>query len=95
MPRRSTAVIALLMLSAGCYHAVINSGKPPSPQVIDKPWAHGFIFGLVPPSPVDAAAQCKNGVAKVETQMSFLNGLIGGLTSGIYTPISIKVTCAQ
>ena len=30
----------------------------------------------------------------METQQSFLNGLVGILTLGIYTPMEIKVTCA-
>jgi hypothetical protein len=48
----------------------------------------------VPPNTISAEAKCKNGVAKVETQHSFVNSLVGILTLGIYTPIEIKVTCA-
>ena len=33
-------------------------------------------------------------MAKVETQLSFVNGLVGLITLGIYTPMNIKVTCA-
>ena len=43
---------------------------------------------------VEAQNECGNGVAKVETQQSFLNGLVGGLTWGLYTPMTITVTCA-
>jgi hypothetical protein len=39
-------------------------------------------------------SKCPNGVSKVETQLSFVNMLVGNLTLGIYTPMSIKVTCA-
>ena len=39
-------------------------------------------------------ASCPNGVAKVETQQSFLNLLANFLTSGLYSPMSITVTCA-
>jgi len=49
----------------------------------------------VPPSTLETRAQCKSGVSKVETQLSFLNQLVSGLTFGILTPMSIKVTCAQ
>ena len=44
---------------------------------------------------VEVAAQCRYGVAKVKTQISFLNGLVGSLTLGIYSPMTIQVTCAQ
>ncbi len=88
-----TAVTALLSL-AGCYHAIIDTGLSPSTQVIDQPWASGWVYGLVAPKPVETMAKCKSGVSKVETLHSFLNSLVGGLTFGIYTPMTIKVTCA-
>ena len=87
------AATALLGLAA-CYHATIDTGLPPSPQVIDQPWASGWVYGLVPPKTVETMAKCSSGVSKVETLHSFLNSLVGGLTFGIYTPITIKVTCA-
>jgi hypothetical protein len=95
MRRAFTAVGAVALLaSTACYHVVVDTGRPPSPTVIDKPWAPAFLGGLVPPEPVDAAAKCPNGVSKVESQMSFPNLLASFLTSGLYTPMTITVTCA-
>jgi hypothetical protein len=38
--------------------------------------------------------QCGSaGVARVETQISFLNGLVSFLTFNIFTPMDILVTC--
>jgi hypothetical protein len=62
---------------------------------VEKNWAHGFLFGLVPPSEVQTAAECPSGVATVETQLSFLNQLASFLTAGIYTPMTITVQCAS
>jgi hypothetical protein len=87
------ALSSLIALGA-CYHATIETGLSPSPQVIDQPWASAWVFGLVPPKTVETMAKCPNGVSKVETQLSFLNGLVGALTFSIYTPMTIKVTCA-
>lgn len=93
---RTTKLVAITALFslAGCYHAIIDTGLSPSSEVIDQPWASGWVYGLVPPKPVETMAKCKSGVAKVETLHSFLNSLVGGLTFGIYTPMTIKVTCA-
>ena len=77
-----------------CYHATIETGRPVSADTISIPWANSFVYGLVPPPLVATAAKCPNGVARVETQHSFLNSLVGALTFGIYTPIQINVTCA-
>ncbi len=89
------AVVASLVALAGCYHATIDTGLTPSTVVIDKSWASGWLWGLVPPSAIETAKKCPQGVAKVETQHSFLNQLVSALTGGIYSPIAIKVTCAQ
>jgi hypothetical protein len=86
------ALIAIA--TAGCYHATIETGLPPSPQVIDKSFASGWIYGLVPPSTVSTVAKCPDGAAKIETQISFVNQLVSWLTFEIYSPMSIKVTCA-
>jgi hypothetical protein len=91
--RRAAAVMAAFALT-GCYHAVINTGRPESTDVISIKWANGFVYGLVPPPVVETAARCTNGVAKVETQHSFLNILAHIVTFGLYTPMQIDVTCA-
>jgi hypothetical protein len=91
--RRAAAVVAAFALT-GCYHAVIQTGRPESTDVISIKWANSFIFGLVPPPVVETASRCTNGVAKVETQHSFLNGLAALVTFSLYTPMQIDVTCA-
>ena len=92
----STYVVAafLTVSLAGCYHATIETGLTPSAQVIDIPWAASWVAGLVPPATVEAGQECPNGVAIVETQHSFLNQVVAGLTFGIFTPMHITVTCA-
>lgn len=88
------AVVTTGFLLVGCYHATIETGLLASPEVIEKAWASGWVYGLVPPKTVETASKCPNGVAKIETQLSFLNQLVAALTAGIYTPMAIKVTCA-
>lgn len=88
-------LVIICVFSVSCYHAQIITDAQPSGQVIDEPWAHGFIFGLVPPKEIRTASECPNGVAKVETQISFLNGLVSAITFNIYTPMHITVTCAS
>ena len=95
MKRAMTAgVLGVLLLSGACYHATIETGRTPSTEKVTQKWAMGFAWGLVPPPTVETATRCPNGVARVETYHSFLNSLVGILTSGIVTPITIEVTCA-
>ena len=95
--RCSLGVLATVLLVAalGCYHATVETGLTPSSQTVEKSFAAGWIAGLVPPSTVQTASRCPNGAAKIETHLSFVNQLVAWLTLYIYTPMSIKVTCAE
>jgi len=94
--RRVSVLVFFAVAASGCYHATINTGVPPGTRQLDQAWANSWVYGLVPPATVDAMAECgSSGVAVVETQQSFVNGLVGVLTFGIYTPMQITVTCGQ
>jgi hypothetical protein len=95
MTRKFILAIAALVLGTACYHATIDTGLAPSNVTIEKHWASGWIFGLVPPATIETAQKCQSGVAKVETQLSFVNQLVSFLTIGIYTPMDVKIQCAQ
>jgi hypothetical protein len=86
--------IAIAVLLTGCYHAQVTTGLEPSDEVYEDKWAAGFIHGLVPPDIVEAEHRCPNGVARVETQLSFMNQFVTILSFGIYSPMQITVTCA-
>jgi hypothetical protein len=89
------ALLAVSLFGAsGCYHAVVETGRPQTGAMVERKWAHSFLYGLVPPSPIETASTCPNGVAKVETQLSFLNQIANILTFGIYSPMTIQVWCA-
>lgn len=92
--RRTALGLVLLLGMSACYHATVETGLSPSPQTLENKWASGWIYGLVPPSTVETMERCPNGVARVETQLSFANQLVNFLTLGIYTPMEIVVTCA-
>lgn len=87
-------LLAFAVAGGGCYHATVVTGKTPGPVVIDKPFALGFIYGLIPPPTVETMDRCPDGVAIVETQHSIVNSLVNILTGGIVTPMHITVTCA-
>ena len=86
--------IILLLFFTGCYHAQVTTGLEPSNEVYEDKWAAGFIYGLVPPDIVEAGERCNHGVARVETQLSFMNQFVTFLSFGIYSPMQITVTCA-
>ena len=91
---RLSLVVGACLLS-GCFHQIVQTGRTPGTTVVERPWTATWLWGLVPADEISVVAQCPNGVATIETQQSFLNGLVGGLTLGIYTPQEVKVTCAS
>ena len=93
-PKTVLLGVATLM-GSGCYRVTVVTGAPPAPQIVDNPWQKSFVYGLVPPPEMNTKEQCPQGFAIVETERSFLNGLVGAITYSIFTPMHAKVTCAS
>lgn len=91
--RRSALALALSLTLSGCFHATVTTGTP-APQAApeSRTFASSWLWGLVPPATINPT--CPRGLARVETQVSVPNRLVSWLTAGIYTPMSIVVTCA-
>ena len=53
-----------------------------------------LVSGIGQKKTVDAAKICggAENVVKTETQQTFVNGLLGFITLGIYTPLEARVT---
>jgi hypothetical protein len=95
MRLRSIPLVAVAaLLTTGCFHQVVRTGAAPGGTVIQQPWTATWVFGLVRADEIDARTLCPGGVAIVETQQSFMNGLVGALTLGIFTPQHVTITCA-
>ncbi|MBI2795150.1 MAG: hypothetical protein HYX65_00410 [Gemmatimonadetes bacterium] len=90
---RIMAVVVAASLASACWHTTVTTGKAPGSQVISDDWHTNWFFGLIPGAEVDASA-CKAGIAKVETQHSFLNLLVGYFVGIVWSPNSVSVTCA-
>ena len=88
-------VLALLMTSCYNTRVLVGNVEPKAPVVeVNKEWNHHLIYGLVPLSnaymnPKDYLPEGQVNYV-VKTNQSFLNGLVAGLTFGIYTPTQTK-----
>lgn len=82
-----------LVLATGCYHANYKTGLPASGQVQETK-VHHFIFGLAGGGDVAVASLCPTGVSSVDTEKSFVDMLLTGLTGALYSPTSVTVECA-
>jgi len=91
-------LLSLCVLFSGCMKTRIVTDQAPSNQQAELPWAHGFVYGLVPPinAPLDTESTCGGaGVSEVYFRQTFIQGIAQGLTSSLYSPQRFTVTCAQ
>lgn len=87
-------IAALSMVATGCAQQTFVMTPDDAEVTTDAP-QHFFISGLGQKKEIDAAKVCGgiDNVAKVEVQETFVNGLLGFVTFGIYTPRDARVYC--
>ena len=82
MKRILCFVLAAAVLS-GCYTIRYTTNARPEGAVRDETWQHSFINGLIVASPpTNVSAICPNGVAVVENEITFVNGLLSSIVQG-------------
>lgn len=95
--RRGTGIVvsaALVLGLAGCYQQTFHVGAgAPHGRIVYERWEHFWLSGLVGDHEYDIRELCPSGDATIESYQSFLNGLVTGLTSGIYSPTTLKIRC--
>ena len=85
---------ALALLITGCAQQTFTvQNKPAAVAPKETITHHFFVSGIGQKKTVDAAKICggAENVVKTETQQTFVNGLLGFITLGIYTPLEARV----
>jgi hypothetical protein len=85
-----TLLSCFLLTSCYTYTSVVGDGAQGNKEVTK--WNHYLIYGLAPTS-VSNSKEMAGGAENYEvtTKQTFVNGLISGLTFGIYTPSTTTV----
>mgnify|MGYP006285337489 CR=1 FL=1 len=83
-------LIATLSSSCYVYTATVGDGPQGNQEVTE--WNHYLIYGLVPIG-VSDAEQMAGGAEdySITVKHSFVNGLLSGITFGIYAPTTTVV----
>ena len=86
---------ALALLITGCAQQTFTvQNKPAAVAPKEAITHHFFVSGIG--QAVDAAKICGGAENVVKTkQQTFVNGLLGFITLGIYTPLEARVYCSQ
>lgn len=89
----SLAMSSACMKTSIAVQPVPGTVNPKSATTKKK--ANFLLWGLAGNGTIDTSAICPGGVHWAQTQMSFVDGLLGSLTFGIYTPRTVAVKCAS
>jgi hypothetical protein len=87
------AIAGMAILLTSCYSQTYTVGKGSQTGVVVKEKNHFAIYGLATlntSSPTEMAGDATD--YEVNTQHSFVDGLISSLTFGLYNPTTTKVT---
>ncbi|MEL1246260.1 Bor family protein [Flavobacterium sp. DGU11] len=84
-------VAGMMLTSCYTYTTVVGDGAKGSQSTTK--WNHYVLWGLAPVG-VSDAKQMADGAEDytVTTRQSFVNGLLSGITFGIYSPTTTTVT---
>lgn len=90
MRERWIGCVMMLGLGAACERVEVVTGRPPSDVAYERradTFAHGLIDGAAISLPCDPAI--------IETRRTAGDWLIGTISMGVYTPRTVRVTCAD
>ena len=88
---------ALALLIAGCASTDVYCSNKPTAVAQGNHHPSFLRFWNWAKKTVSKAKICggAENVVKTETQQTFVNGLLGFITLGIYTPLEARVYCSQ
>ena len=90
------AAVPILVLSlSGCASQTFTINGSTSAEPTEQSSQHFFIHGLGQAKTTDAATLCggAENIVKVEVQQTFVNGFLGVIAWGFYTPRDAMVYC--
>jgi hypothetical protein len=88
-------MLALTVALSGCFNLKYYDSTVPGPGQTHKVWVHSFIGGLVSVGEMDFRGECPTGVYKMNSNHTFVDLLLAGITAGIYTPMNVVYTCGS
>jgi hypothetical protein len=90
-------VALLALMASGCAQQSFNIKNTPVAAPEKTYTHHFFVSGIGQQKTIDAVQVCGGAdkIVKTEVQQTFVNGLLGVVTFGIYTPREARVYCSK
>jgi hypothetical protein len=81
-----------MLLLSGCFTVSYQTKLAPGGEYKEDR-GDFFLWGLVGDKEINLKSLCPAGVSRWKSQQTFVDGLLGIVTLGIYTPRHITVEC--
>ena len=87
----------MALLITGCAQQTFTVQNKPAAVAPKETITHHFFVSGIGQKNCRCSQICggAENVVKTETQQTFVNGLLGFITLGIYTPLEARVYCSQ
>ena len=97
MKKMLLATAQLALLITGCAQQTFTVQNKPAAVAPETITHHFFVSGIgqKKTSCNKICGGAENVTFQTETQQTFVNGLLGFITLGIYTPLEARVYCSQ
>lgn len=96
---KCAAFAVLLASSVGCMKASVAiqpvSGAVDARTADKTEKAHFLLWGLVGDGSFDVSQICPGGAHWMQSQATFIDGVLGALTGGLYAPRTVYIKCAS
>ena len=93
MKKTALAILVTTALT-GCHSLRFDIAPESASQPVSTMKSF-FLWGLVPTKKIDLAQYCPNGTAAVSEETTFLDGLCGVVTLGIWSPRTSRYYCLE
>ena len=87
-------IVTAIALSGCATHKINYTNPQTTPGAVSKHKQSFYLWGLVGGKEVDLAKACPAGVHAINSQSTPVDGILTGLTGGLYSPLTVQVTCA-
>jgi hypothetical protein len=85
----------VIIIASGCYSTTArpDGGFKVATAPTFEQRQDFYLWGLVGESHINTQQVCPNGSSQIQSQVTFVDGLLNVITLGIYSPQSARIWC--
>lgn len=92
---KRACLATVILIASGCYSVTArpDGGFKVATAPTFQQRQDFFLWGLVGENHINTQQVCPNGASQIQSQVTFVDGLLNVITLGIYSPQSARIWC--